>query len=215
LRPVVGVSTIFKLQTRDAMIVPEIIIKGPNGSSIRCIQRQLSETVYEFGYQPETPGEHEIMATVRDIASGDSAKLARTKVVAVEGTDISSILVDGLNNETVTVGQRKDIVIDIGNLIPMKNGLEVIVEEIGKVDRSKYLLSLECERNSHIYRGFWTAERSGKTKICVLFDENVVCEYLISARHSEDITKCRALGEGLERAVVGMPAKFLVDIKVM
>uniref|UniRef100_A0AAF5PZP8 Calponin-homology (CH) domain-containing protein n=1 Tax=Wuchereria bancrofti TaxID=6293 RepID=A0AAF5PZP8_WUCBA len=213
LTPVVGVSTIFKLQTRDAMIVPEIIIKGPNGSSIRCIQRQLSETVYEFRYQPETPGEHEIMATVHDIASGDSAKLARTKVVAVEGTDISSILVDGLNNETVIVGQRKDIVIDIGNLIPMKNGLEVTVEEIGKVDRSKYLLSLEHERNSHIYRGFWTAERLGKTKICVLFDENVVCEYLISARHGEDITKCRALGEGLERAVVGMPAKFLVDMK--
>lgn len=38
------------------------------------------------------------MATVRDVESGDSATLPRTKIVAVEGMDISSILVDGLTN---------------------------------------------------------------------------------------------------------------------
>lgn len=52
----------------------------------------------------------------------------------------------------MTVGQRKDIAIDIGNLTPMKNGVEVTVEEIGK-DGSKYLIPLEHERNSNIYKG--------------------------------------------------------------
>uniref|UniRef100_A0A1I7VY84 Filamin/ABP280 repeat family protein n=1 Tax=Loa loa TaxID=7209 RepID=A0A1I7VY84_LOALO len=209
LMPVVGVTTVFTLQTRDAMVVPEIIIIGPDESLVRYIQNQLSETIYEFQYQPEIPGEYEIMATVRDVVSGDSAKLAKRKVVAVEGT----ILVDGLNNEAVVVGQRNDIVIDIGNLTHTKNGLEVTMEEVGKVDGSKHLISLEHEHNSNIYRGFWIAKKVGKTKICIFFDENLVREYLVTVQHGEDITKCRAVGEGLERAVVGMPAKFLVDMK--
>lgn len=56
-------------------------------------------------------------------------------------------------SEAVIVGQRKDIVINTGNLTPVKNGLEVIAEEIGNVDGSKYLISLEQEHNSNIYRG--------------------------------------------------------------
>ncbi|CAG9538291.1 unnamed protein product [Cercopithifilaria johnstoni] len=213
LMPVVGVTTGFTLQTRDAMVVPEVFINGPNESLVHYTQCRLSDTVYEFKYQPETPGEHKIMATVRDNASGDLAKLTTTKIMAVEGMDTSSILVDGLKNETVAVGQRKDIAIDIGNLKPVKNGVEVTVEEIGKVDGSKYLISLEHERNSNIYRGFWTAEKLGKTKICVFFDENLVREYIVIVRYDEDANKCRAIGEGLQHAVVGMPAKFLVDVK--
>ncbi|KAL3998459.1 Filamin/ABP280 repeat family protein [Acanthocheilonema viteae] len=213
LTPVVGITTRFTLQTRDAMVVPEISIKGPDESSVHYTQRQLSETVYEFSYQPETPGEHKIMVTVRDNASGDSAKLTRTKIMAVEEMDTSSILVDGLNNEAVTVGQRKDIVIDIGKLKPTKNGVEVIVEEIGKFGRSKYLIPLEHKPNSNIYRGFWRAEKLGKRKICVFFDGNLVREYLVIVRYNEDASKCRAVGKGLEHAVVGMPAKFLVDVK--
>lgn len=48
------------------------------------------------------------------------------------------------------VGERKDIVISIGNLTPVKNGLEVSVEEI---DGSKYFISLEYDHNSNMYKG--------------------------------------------------------------
>lgn len=65
------------------------------------------------------------------------------------------------------------------------------------------------------FSGFWTAEKLGKTKICIFFDGNLVREYLVTVQHGEDITKCRATGEGLECAIVGMPAKFLVDVKVV
>uniref|UniRef100_A0A0R3RZ00 Filamin-A n=1 Tax=Elaeophora elaphi TaxID=1147741 RepID=A0A0R3RZ00_9BILA len=212
LMPEVGISTRFTLQTRDAMVIPDVIIKGPNESSVHYTQYQLSETAYEFIYQPEIPGEHEIMVTVRDNVSGDSAK-PRTKVVAVEGTHTSSILVDGLNNETVIVGQRNNIIIDIGNLKPKKNGLEVTVEKIGKVGGPKYLIPLGREHNSNTYRGFWTAEELGEMKVCVFFDESLVREYSVIVQHGEDATQCQAVGEGLEHAVVGMPAKFLIDEK--
>uniref|UniRef100_A0A915PPA4 Calponin-homology (CH) domain-containing protein n=1 Tax=Setaria digitata TaxID=48799 RepID=A0A915PPA4_9BILA len=202
LAPVVGVSTKFTLQTRDAMVVPEVTIRGPDESSIRYIQCQLSKTIYEFEYQPKAIGEHEIMTTVRDNVSGDSVQLSRIKVMAVEGTDISSILVDGISNEVVIVGQRSDIVIDIGNLTPMKSGLEVFVEVD---DGSKYLIPLE---NSS-----WTAEKVGQTKVCVFFDENVVREYKLIVRHDGDAARCRAAGEGLKRAFVDAPANFLVDAK--
>lgn len=64
LMPVVGVSTIFTLQTRDTMVVPEVVIKGPNESSVHYTQCQLSETVYEFRYQPEIAGEHEVIVLI-------------------------------------------------------------------------------------------------------------------------------------------------------
>lgn len=64
LMPVVGVTTTFTLQTRDAMVIPEVFIKGPNESSVHYTQFQLSETVYEFKYQPETPGEHKVIVLI-------------------------------------------------------------------------------------------------------------------------------------------------------
>lgn len=64
LMPVVGVDTIFTVQTRDAMFVPEVIIKGPDQSLVYCIQRQLSENIYEFRYQPETTGEYEVIVLI-------------------------------------------------------------------------------------------------------------------------------------------------------
>lgn len=61
MMPVIGVTTRFTFRTRDAMVVPEIFIKGPNESLVHHTQYQLSETVYEFKYQPETPGEHKVI----------------------------------------------------------------------------------------------------------------------------------------------------------
>ncbi|MCP9257858.1 FiLamiN (Actin binding protein) [Dirofilaria immitis] len=188
LMPIVGVSTTFTLHTRDTMVIPEVIIKGSDESSIHCIQRQLSENIYEFRYTPEITGEYEII--VRDSATNNLTKLIKTKVTAIEGIDISSISINGLNNESIIIiGQRQDIIIDIGNLTPLKNGIEVSVEEI---DGSKYLISLEHEHNSNIYK---------------------VREYLIIVQPGDDTFNYQAIGEGLEYAIVDIPAKFLVDMK--
>ncbi|KAM3720424.1 Filamin-A [Dirofilaria immitis] len=209
LMPIVGVSTTFTLHTRDTMVIPEVIIKGSDESSIHCIQRQLSENIYEFRYTPEITGEYEII--VRDSATNNLTKLIKTKVTAIEGIDISSISINGLNNESIIIiGQRQDIIIDIGNLTPLKNGIEVSVEEI---DGSKYLISLEHEHNSNIYKGFWIAEKLGKNKVCIFFDENLVREYLIIVQPGDDTFNYQAIGEGLEYAIVDIPAKFLVDMK--
>lgn len=51
----------------------------------------------------------------------------------------------------VTIGHREDIVINTGDLTPVKNGLEVIVEE---ASGSKYMIPLERDRNSTIFRGY-------------------------------------------------------------
>lgn len=210
LKPKVGIRTVFKLQTRDALVVPEIIIKGPDGSLVPHAQNQISETVYEFEYQPEIPGEYEITAKVRDMECGDSADLPKTKVVAVGETNVSSVSIDGLRSETVIVGERKDFVVDLGNLTPKCNSVVVTAEEVGEAG-PKHLISLEQEANSNIYRGCWTTKKSGETKICVFLDGNPVHECIYNAvQQNEYIT---AFGEGLEKAVVDVPAKFMVDLK--
>ncbi|MCP9262286.1 hypothetical protein DINM_005566 [Dirofilaria immitis] len=57
--PTVGVDTKFTLQTSDTTVVPEINIKGPDKSSIPYSLCRLSETVYDFVYQPKIVGEHQ------------------------------------------------------------------------------------------------------------------------------------------------------------
>uniref|UniRef100_A0A8R1XX00 Calponin-homology (CH) domain-containing protein n=1 Tax=Onchocerca volvulus TaxID=6282 RepID=A0A8R1XX00_ONCVO len=130
--------------------------------------------------------------------------------INVKPVDISSIVIDGLGNETVTIGHREEIIIDTGDLIPMKNGLEVIVEE---ASGSKYMIPLEHGHGSTIFKGSWIAKNVGRTKFAVFFDENLVCESQIIVRRNQDATMCRVTGDGLERAIVGVPAKFQVDIK--
>ncbi|OZC08192.1 hypothetical protein X798_04808 [Onchocerca flexuosa] len=130
--------------------------------------------------------------------------------ISVKPVDISSIVIDGLGNETVTIGHREEIIIDTGDLTPMKNGLEVIVEE---ASGSKYTIPLEHGHDSTIFKGFWIAKNVGRTKFAVFFDENLVCESQIIVRRNQDATMCRVTGDGLERAIVGVPAKFQVDIK--
>ncbi|EFO21517.1 hypothetical protein LOAG_06969 [Loa loa] len=130
--------------------------------------------------------------------------------INVKPVDISSIVVDGLRNGTVTIGHREDIAINTGDLTPMKNGLELIVEE---ASGSKYMIPLERGHNSTIYKGFWTAKNVGETKFAVFFDENLVCESQIIVRRNQDATMCRVTGDGLKRAIVGVAAKFQVDMK--
>lgn len=52
--------------------------------------------------------------------------------------------------EIVTIGHRENIVINIGELTPMKNGLEVIVEE---ANGSKYMIPFERDHDSAIFKG--------------------------------------------------------------
>lgn len=140
--------------------------------------------------------------------------------------------------DTVTIGDREEIIINIGNLIPLKNGIEVIVEE---ANGSKYMIPFERDHHSTIYKGFiilelafypadavllscdnvlilfpgfWIAKNIGKTNFAVFFDENLVCESQIIVCRNQDATMCRVSGDGLKRAVVGEAAKFQVDMKV-
>uniref|UniRef100_A0A158Q7V9 Calponin-homology (CH) domain-containing protein n=1 Tax=Elaeophora elaphi TaxID=1147741 RepID=A0A158Q7V9_9BILA len=131
--------------------------------------------------------------------------------VNVKSVDISSIVIDGLdNNEIVTIGHRENIVVSIGDLAPMKSGVEIIVEE---ADGSKYMIPLEHDRNSTIFKGFWIAKNVGQTKFAVFFDERLVYESQMIVRQIQDAMMCRVSGDGLERAIVGVPAKFQVDMR--
>ncbi|VDM17420.1 unnamed protein product, partial [Wuchereria bancrofti] len=130
--------------------------------------------------------------------------------INVKPVDISSIVIDGLNNETVVIGHREDIVIDTGDLISMKSGVEVIVEE---ASGSKYMVPLEHGYDSAIFKGFWLAKNVGETKFSVFFDENLVYESQIIVRRNQDATMCRVTGDGLKRGIVGIPASFQVDMK--
>uniref|UniRef100_A0A915Q2T4 Calponin-homology (CH) domain-containing protein n=1 Tax=Setaria digitata TaxID=48799 RepID=A0A915Q2T4_9BILA len=130
--------------------------------------------------------------------------------INVKPVDTSAIVVDGLDNGVVKIGHRESININTGNLTPMKNGLEVIVEEASGL---KYMIPLEHDHNSAIHKGSWTAKNVGETKFSVFYDEKLVCESQIIVKRNQDAAKCRVTGDGLKRAVVGVPAKFQVDMK--
>ncbi|VDN17564.1 unnamed protein product [Gongylonema pulchrum] len=81
---VVGCDTKLTLKTRSSAVAPEVIIRGPDGSSLQYSQEQVSNNVYVFKFKPILAGEHEIMAAARDRASGDSAQLESAKIIAVD-----------------------------------------------------------------------------------------------------------------------------------
>lgn len=59
--PLVGVDSKFALSTRDSAVIPEITIVGPDGSEVDYDELRISETVYEYEYQPKIAGEHEVI----------------------------------------------------------------------------------------------------------------------------------------------------------
>lgn len=63
--------------------------------------------------------------------------------------------------------------------------------------------------------GFWLAKNVGETNFAVFFDEKLIYESQIVVRRKQDATVCRVNGEGLKRAIVGVPANFQVDMNVL
>lgn len=69
--PTAGVDTKFTILTSSASVSLKINIKGPMDSLIPCTMFQLSETVYNFVYQPEVAGEHEVILLLLPIMKFD------------------------------------------------------------------------------------------------------------------------------------------------
>ncbi|VDK87865.1 unnamed protein product [Litomosoides sigmodontis] len=140
----------------------------------------------------------------------DDIELMKMNINA-KSVDISSIVISGLdNNEIVLIGHRKDIVISTGNLTSINDGLEVVVEE---PDGSKYMIPLNYDCNSTVFKGFWTAKNIGRTKFVVFFDGNFVYESQIIVRRSQGAAMCRVSGDGVKHAIVNVPAVFQVDMR--
>ncbi|VDN01780.1 unnamed protein product [Thelazia callipaeda] len=202
LMPVIGISSKFMLRTRDPAVVPKVTIKGPDKSSIYCSQLKLSETLYEFRYLPEC-----ILAALQDIASGDSAELAKTKISVVRSIDTSSIIIDGF--EHAIFGQKQIITIDIKDLKPTNCGLEVFVES----ERSKYLIPLRWDSNSSVYKGIWIPDEVGRNNITIFFDKQLVREYELLLLCPYDVNEFKAKNSDICRVIVGESASFLFDVK--
>ncbi|VDO46788.1 unnamed protein product, partial [Brugia timori] len=174
-----------------------------NGTPVNVALIDNGDETLIASYTPHEAGLHKLALYYDDM------ELLKMNI-NVKPIDISSIVIDGLNNETVVIGHREDIVIDIGDLMSMKNGVEVIVEE---ANGSKYMVPLENGYDSTIFKGSWIAKNVGKTKFSVFFDEYLVYESQIIVRRKQDATKCRVTGDGLRRGIVGIPANFQVDMK--
>ena len=59
------------------------------------------------------------------------------------------------------------------------------------------------------------AQKIGETKFSVFLDDILVCSSKTVVCEGEDASKCRAVGDGLERGVVNQSAKFRIDTQVV
>ena len=62
--------------------------------------------------------------------------------------------------------------------------------------------------------GPWSAHKIGTTEFAVLLDDVPVCTSKTVVLEGEDASKCRAVGEGLEKAYVNQPAQFQINTQV-
>ncbi|VDK32139.1 unnamed protein product, partial [Anisakis simplex] len=72
------------------------------------------------------------------------------------------------------------------------------------------MLNLTPESDG-VFVGGWTAQKLGETKFSIFFDGVLVKEAKTIVSEGQDASKCRAVGEGLERAIVGERTKFRID----
>uniref|UniRef100_A0A915C7H0 Calponin-homology (CH) domain-containing protein n=1 Tax=Parascaris univalens TaxID=6257 RepID=A0A915C7H0_PARUN len=81
--PIVGGSTAFTVHTLNAVVTPDVLIRGPDGQPVNTHIHKVSSTVYEIKYVPQMEGEYEIAVTIHDPHSGDSSRLNVERAVAV------------------------------------------------------------------------------------------------------------------------------------
>lgn len=58
--PIVGGSTTFTVHTLNAVVTPDVLIRGPDGQPINTQIHKVSSTVYEIKYVPQMKGEYEV-----------------------------------------------------------------------------------------------------------------------------------------------------------
>ncbi|VDN01002.1 unnamed protein product [Thelazia callipaeda] len=171
-----------------------------NGNKIHLQTMNEENGTIRVDYIAPEAGQYEL------ILFHDDLELLR-KIINVKPIDLSSFVINGLGEEAVVAGITKQIFISTGNLVPLGKGLEVIVKE---PNRSGYVLPLKYDENRVAYKGMWIATNIGKTVITYFFDENLVHETHVTVSPNEYVIRCRAWGDGLQRAIVGMPANFQV-----
>ncbi|VDO38857.1 unnamed protein product [Onchocerca flexuosa] len=198
--PIVGVDSKFTLQMSNARTVPEINIRGPTESSISYTFCRISETIYDFIYQPKIAGEHQkllqIVAIVRDEVSGNFAQLTSPIIIAVEGAHL-------LYDRNVQLGMPVEFTIEN----PGKDSIEVLV--VAPYDEG-FLVPVILDGN--VYRGQFIPKQEGAYELNVFqkgkqikriagspFPLTVIAQVITDIhRKSVDRTQINIWGRGLE-----------------
>uniref|UniRef100_F1KPN0 Filamin-A n=1 Tax=Ascaris suum TaxID=6253 RepID=F1KPN0_ASCSU len=179
----------------------EVALCDREGSAVDLDVLDNNDGSFTVKYTAPRPGAYQLKVVFAGV------EIPRVEINVKPHVDISGIRVEGLENENVLVGHRKEILINTGGTIPHAMGIEAITED---PDGRKYLLKLTPQIGG-IFSGGWTAQKLGETKFSIFFDGVLVKEARTMVREGEDASKCRAVGEGLERAIVGERTKFRID----
>lgn len=160
-----------------------------------------NDGIYTVEYTALLPGVYEAKLCL------GGKEIAKREILVKPSADMSSIRIEGLQDEEVLLGHCKEIRLDMGSAFTPDEKLQVITEDS---DGQKFILKLNQE-STNVFTGRWVAQKIGKTKFSVLLDDALVCSSTTTVREGEDASKCRAIGDGLERAYVNQPAKFRID----
>uniref|UniRef100_A0A183UQL8 Filamin-A n=1 Tax=Toxocara canis TaxID=6265 RepID=A0A183UQL8_TOXCA len=191
----------------------DLYVDGPAKTPINCIDNH--DGTCSMFYEPLVPGVYYLRVMFDDChVPGSPFKILAQPPVSERlrrnGGSRRSSGHKGkgwIGKENVLLGHRKEIRVSTSGAVPSTTGLEAITED---PDGRRYLLKFTPESDD-VFVGGWTAQKLGETKFSVFYDGIMVAEGKTIVREGQDASKCRAVGEGLERAIVGERTKFRID----
>uniref|UniRef100_A0A158R5Z9 Filamin-A n=1 Tax=Syphacia muris TaxID=451379 RepID=A0A158R5Z9_9BILA len=179
----------------------DVKITDSTKSPIDVCVTDRNDGTYTVDYVAPLPGVYEAVLFF------NGNEIGKQTITVKPSVDSSSIRIKGLQDEKVLVGYQKEIRLEMERQLQPDEKLQVMIED---PDGQKYILKLNSESPT-VYTGLWTGVKVGETKFSVLLDDVLVCSSKTIVCEGEDASKCRAVGEGLEKAIVNQNASFKID----
>ncbi|CAL2042238.1 unnamed protein product [Caenorhabditis brenneri] len=179
----------------------EVALADDHGEKVDLDVLDNQDGSFTVKYTAQRPGSYQLNV----VFAGE--QISPIAINVKPNVDTSGIRVDGLENESMLIGSRLRPTINVGKLQPKTKGLQLLDEVNGKL----YNIPLKINADG-TYSTDTPLMEVGEHKLQLLFDEVPVQKAVVEVKKGTDVSKCRAYGPGLEKAVVGEKAMFELDL---
>ncbi|EGT48588.1 hypothetical protein CAEBREN_07537 [Caenorhabditis brenneri] len=220
-------STFVSIDTTNAGFGDiDVYVDGPTRTPLHCVDNQ--DGILKMCFTPKQPGlyylrvmfdnEHvpgspfQIVAVAALLGSpsllgADQRSKTESPYSSISSGSSSTPNPTANPQESMLIGSRLRPTINVGKLQPKTKGLQLLDEVNGKL----YNIPLKINADG-TYSTDTPLMEVGEHKLQLLFDEVPVQKAVVEVKKGTDVSKCRAYGPGLEKAVVGEKAMFELDL---